>query len=64
MPKKKQGQAPGEAAKDEVLSRRSAIKRIAAALAGAGLVVVPVLICQRKPYGDAVKLPYSDKAPN
>jgi hypothetical protein len=71
--KKEQGQEPREAVKDEVLSWRAALKRIAAGLAGAGVVVVAGLICPetvRRPdeigqrYGDAVKLPYSDKAPN
>ncbi len=60
----KQGNEPREAANDEGLSRRSAIKRIAAGLAGAGLVAVTGLICQEKPYGDSVKLPYSDAIPS
>jgi hypothetical protein len=62
--KEKQGRELKEAAKDEVLSRRAAIKRIAAGLAGAGVVVVAGLICQEKPYGDSVKLPYSDAIPS
>ena len=63
--KKEPGQEPEAASKDEALTRRMAIKRIAAGLAGAGMVVVAGVICQKPPppYGDAVKLPYGDKAP-
>jgi hypothetical protein len=72
MTKKEPGKEPREASKEEVLTRRTAIKRIAAGLAGAGIVVVAGLICQEQPrradeigqrYGDAVKLPYGDAAP-
>lgn len=72
MTKKEPGAEPREASKDEVLTRRTAIKRIAAGLAGAGIVVVAGIICQTQPhradeigekYGDAVKLPYGDAAP-
>jgi hypothetical protein len=62
--KKKQGHEPREAAKDEVLSRRTAIKRIAAGLASAGAFVVAGVIFMEKPYGDSVKLPYSDAIPS
>jgi hypothetical protein len=67
--KKEPGQEPREAAKDEVLSRRSAIKRIAAGLAGVGIVVVAGMISPEQTlrsdeigqrYGDAVKPPYGD----
>ena len=91
MPKKDPGKEPGEVTQDEALTRRMAIKRIAAGLAGAGIVVVAGVICPEQPlrsdelggstamllsgppampfhldllYGDAVKLPYGDKAPN
>jgi hypothetical protein len=72
MTKKEPGKEPREASKEEVLTRRTAIKRIAAGLAGAGMVVVAGIICQEQPhradeigqrYGDAVKLPYGDTAP-
>jgi hypothetical protein len=56
-----------------VLTRRTAIKRIASGLAGAGVVVVAGIICPKRPrytdeigkepYADAAQLPYSDKAP-
>lgn len=74
MTKKDHGKEPREAVKDEVLTRRMAIKRIAAGLAGAGVVVVAGIIRPEtihradeiigQKYGDAVKLPYRDKAPN
>jgi hypothetical protein len=70
MTKQDPGKEPRETAKDEVLSRRTAIKRIAAGLAGAGAVVVAGVIFAQPPYtdsiryGDAVKPPYRDKAPN
>ncbi len=66
---KEKGTEPREAAKDEGLSRRSAIKRIAAGLAGAGAVVVTGFIgiqtplMQKPPYGDSVKPPPSDGFP-
>jgi hypothetical protein len=72
--KKEPGKEPREASKDEGLTRRTAIKRIAAGLAGIGIVVVAGSICQEQPkrademgvppYGDSAKLPYRDKAPN
>jgi hypothetical protein len=71
--KKDPGKEPREVSPDEVLTRRTAIKRIAAGLAGAGIVVVAGLIRPEHPlrsdelgqrYGDAIKLPYSDKAPS
>jgi hypothetical protein len=62
--KKEPGKKPGEVTQDEALTRRMAIKRIAAGLTGAGIVVVAGIICQRRPYGDSVKLPYQDKAPS
>ena len=40
----KQGKAPKEASKDEGLTRRAAMKRIAAGLAGVGVVVVAGII--------------------
>jgi hypothetical protein len=71
--KKEPGKESREVAQDEGLTRRMAIKRIAAGLAGAGVVVVAGLISSkqpgytdeigRDPYGDGVKLPYRDKAP-
>jgi hypothetical protein len=71
MTKKEPGKEPRAAAKDGVLTRRAAIKRIAAGLAGAGMVVVTGVICTARPpytdsirYGDAVKLPKGDAAPN
>jgi hypothetical protein len=72
VPKKEPGKKPGEVTQDEALTRRMAIKRIAAGLAGAGIVVVAGMIRPEQPlrsdeigqrYGDAVKLPYGDKAP-
>ena len=63
MTKKEPGKEPREVTQDEALTRRMAIKRIAAGLTSAGVVVVAGIICQRRPYGDSVKLPYSDKAP-
>jgi hypothetical protein len=71
--KKEPGEAPREVSPDEVLTRRTAIKWIAAGLAGAGIVVVAGIICPKQPrypdeigkepYADAAKLPYRDKAP-
>ena len=69
--RKEPGKEPREASKDEVLTRRTAIKRIAAGLAGAGIVVVAGIICQgqdrhifeKGKYGDAVEAPYGDSAP-
>ena len=46
MTRKGPGQEPGKASKDEDLTRRTAIKRIAAGLAGAGIVVVAGIIGQ------------------
>ena len=46
--RKEPGQEPGEASKDEGLTRRTAIKRIAAGLAGAGIVVVAGIIGQEQ----------------
>ena len=72
MTKKEPGREPGESAKDEVLNRRTAIKRIAAGLAGIGIVVVAGSICRGQPkradeigakYGDSVNEPYGDAAP-
>jgi hypothetical protein len=71
--KKEPGKKPGEVTQDEGLTRRMAIKRIAAGLAGAGVVVVAGLISPKNPgytdeigkdpYADAANLPYGDKAP-
>ncbi|MGD0827087.1 MAG: hypothetical protein ABSA09_03255 [Desulfobaccales bacterium] len=44
MPKK--NRAPQEVSKDEVLSRRAAMKRIAAGLAGVGIVAVVGILGQ------------------
>jgi hypothetical protein len=44
MTKKEPGKEPREPAKDEVLTRRTAIKRIAAGLAGTGVFVVAGMI--------------------
>ena len=73
MTKKEPGKKPGEVTQDEALTRRMAIKRIAAGLAGAGVVVVAGLISSKQPgytdeigkdpYADAANLPYGDKAP-
>ena len=72
MTKKEPGKEPREASKDEGLTRRAAIKRIAAGLAGIGIVVVAGSICQGQPkradeigakYGDSVNEPYGDAAP-
>jgi len=76
MTKKESGKEPSEASQAEVLTRRAAMKRIAAGLAGAGIVVVPGMISPRKPdwggdpgeqYGDAApkakKDEYGDAAP-
>jgi hypothetical protein len=96
VPKKDSGKEPGEVTQDEALTRRMAIKRIAAGLAGAGIVIVAGMIrpeqslrsdelgreygyAVKRPssdaipsqppppsgprYGDAIKLPYGDKAP-
>ena len=70
--KKEPGKEPREASKDEGLTRRTAIKRIAAGLAGLGIVVVAGSIRQEQPkradelgakYGDSVNEPYGDSAP-
>ena len=72
MTKKGPGQEPAEASKDQGLTRRTAIKRIAAGLAGAGIVAVAGIIGQGQPhhadeigqkYGDSAQLPYGDSAP-
>lgn len=73
MTKKEKGREPKEVAPVGVLTRRSAIKRIAAGLAGAGVVVVagmisPVRATHRSDiikaeYGDTVKDQYGDSAP-
>jgi len=59
-------QEPGTAAPPETLTRRMAIRRIAAGLAGAGMVVVAGVVFAREPpqYGDAGNLPYSDAIPS
>ena len=44
MTEKERGKAPKAAPKDEVLTRRAAMKRIAAGMAGVGLVVVTGMI--------------------
>ena len=44
MSKEEPGNEPRASAKDEVLSRRTAIKRIAAGLAGTGVLVVAGMI--------------------
>ena len=56
----KQGKAPKEASKDEGLTRRAAMKRIAAGLAGVGVVVVAGIIGPRR---DIFKDQYGDSAP-
>ena len=70
--KKEPGKEPRETSKDEGLTRRTAIKRIAAGLAGIGIVVVAGNIRQEQPkrtdelgakYGDSVNEPYGDSAP-
>jgi hypothetical protein len=69
--RKEPGQEPGEAVKDEGLTRRTAIKRIAAGLAGAGIVVVAGILGQgqdrhiyeKGKYGDSASEPYGDSAP-
>ena len=49
MTKKDPGKEPGEVTQDEALTRRMAIKRIAAGLAGAGIVVVAGMIRPEQP---------------
>jgi dienelactone hydrolase len=64
MLKKESNPESKEASKD-VLSRRTAIKRIAAGLATAGVVVVAGNIFQERPkppYGDSAAPPYGDAA--
>jgi hypothetical protein len=71
MTRKGPGQEPEKAPKDEGLSRRTAIKRIAAGLAGAGIVVVAGIIgpgqdrhiYEKGKYGDSASEPYGDSAP-
>jgi len=56
MTNQKQGKAPQEASKDEGLTRRAAMKRIAAGLAGVGVVVVAGIISPiagKDQYGDS-----------
>ncbi len=51
--------------KDEGLTRRAAMKRMAAGLAGVGIVIVAGIICpeKRTPCSDIVKAQYGDSAP-
>ena len=65
MPTKDQSKDSPAASKDEGLTRRAAMKRIAAGLAGVGIVVVAGIICpaQKNPYSDIVKEQYGDSAP-
>ena len=44
MTEKERGKEPKEAPKDEVLTRRAAMKRIAAGMAGVGIIVVTGII--------------------
>jgi len=54
-----------ETPKDEGITRRAAMKRIAAGLAGVGIVAVAGMICTEKktPFSDIVKEQYGDAAP-
>ncbi len=71
MTRKGPNQEPEEAPKDEGLTRRTAIKRIAAGLAGAGIVVVAGIfgqgqdrqVYEKGKYGDSASEPYGDSAP-
>ncbi len=73
MAKKENGKKTKEVAPDGVLTRRNAIKRIAAGLAGAGVVVVAGMISPvgsthrsdiiKAEYGDTIKEQYGDSAP-
>jgi hypothetical protein len=64
MTKKDESKEPKEASQGEVLTRRAAMKRIAAGLAGAGIVVVAGMIAPRKPdWGDDPGEKYGDAAP-
>ncbi|MGA9756013.1 MAG: hypothetical protein WBV23_12825 [Desulfobaccales bacterium] len=65
MSKKEHSKDSPAATQDEFLTRRAAMKRIAAGLAGVGIVVVAGIICPAKksPYSDIVKEQYGDSAP-
>lgn len=65
MTNQEQGKAPQEASKDEGLTRRAAMKRIAAGLAGVGAVVVAGIICPKRDIYQplAGKDEYGDSAP-
>lgn len=65
MTNHKQGKAPKEASKDEGLTRRAAMKRIAAGLAGVGVVVVAGIIGPKQDIYQPIagKDQYGDSAP-
>lgn len=65
MTNQEQGKAPQEASKDAGLTRRAAMKRIAAGLAGVGVVVVAGIICPKRDIYQPIagKDEYGDSAP-
>lgn len=65
MTNQEHGKAPKEASKDEGLTRRAAMKRIAAGLAGVGVVIVAGIICPKQDIYQPIagKDEYGDSAP-
>ena len=65
MTNHKQGKVLKEASKDAGLTRRAAMKRIAAGLAGVGIVVVAGIICPKRDIFPPIagKDEYGDAAP-